>query len=88
MSAPTDEQLRQSLTRYQSSLATRAAASKPSAELVQLDHWYRTELRATLQERKQEGTGAFLTTEELVKLMQWKLAVSSSHAYLLTSATQ
>lgn len=80
---PTDAQLRQSLERYDDSLALRAAASKSSADLVALDSWYRQDLRALVSAR----TPPHLTVAELGKLMEWKLAVrlpsSSLHQRLI-----
>ncbi|BGP25777.1 hypothetical protein Rt10032_c06g2810 [Rhodotorula toruloides] len=63
------------LTHSPQALTLRANASNSSTDLVELDGWYRGTLRETLQEReKEDERGAFLVKEELVKLMQWKLA--------------
>lgn len=74
---PTDQDLRLALTSYPRALALRASKSKTSTELAQLDAWLRgAELRKVLDERIESESGAYLDTDELVKLMRWKLAVS------------
>ena len=77
MAQPTDAQLRQALTTYDDSLALRAAASKSSADLVELESWYRQDLRALVSSRAEAGS-CHVTVAELGKLMEWKLAVRSS----------
>lgn len=64
--------LQKSLERYEEAL------TKKSNKLPDLDHWYRNELQQTIQSRKTSKKGAYLTTTELVKLMKWKLTVSSN----------
>ncbi|BGP01033.1 hypothetical protein RTG_02788 [Rhodotorula toruloides ATCC 204091] len=72
---PSRTDLVAALARYPQSLVLRANASKSSADLVELDGWYRGALRETLKKREEEDKrGAFLEKEELVKLMRWKLA--------------
>ncbi|GAA6028685.1 hypothetical protein JCM8097_007346 [Rhodosporidiobolus ruineniae] len=73
---PSRADLDAALARYPTALSLRAKASKQSAGLVDLDAWYRGELREVVAERKKEDTGgeAELTREELGKLMLWKLA--------------
>ena len=68
---PTDAELRAALAKYDASLATRAAASKASADLVELDHWFRTELRPTVA----SSAPTSLSVVQLGRLMDWKLAV-------------
>lgn len=63
------DELQTSLPRYEEALA------KKSNKLPDLDNWYRNELRSIVQSRKASKEGAYLTTEELVKLMKWKLTV-------------
>lgn len=47
-----------------------------SEKLVELDDWYRKDLHTFLQDRNNDDKqGAFLTSDELVKLMKWKLTV-------------
>ncbi|KAK4690377.1 hypothetical protein P7C70_g9599, partial [Phenoliferia sp. Uapishka_3] len=72
MAPPTDAQLHDALSHYSSSLSTRASASKSSADLVDLDLWFRTTLR---EQVKDPSTP--LTIPDLGKLMEWKLAVRS-----------
>lgn len=73
---PSRADLVAALARYPQSLVLRANASKSSADLVELDEWYRGALRDTLKKRDEEDKrGAFLKKEEVVKLMRWKLAV-------------
>ncbi|GAA5908697.1 hypothetical protein JCM6882_008177 [Rhodosporidiobolus microsporus] len=73
---PSKAELDTALSRYPQSLALRAAASKSSKDLVELDEWYRVDLRETTASRRKENEGgeAYLTQEELGKLMRWKLA--------------
>ncbi|GAA5860839.1 hypothetical protein JCM3774_003160 [Rhodotorula dairenensis] len=80
---PTRSQLDAALARYPEALSLRAKASKSSAELVELDDWYRSELRTTVRERRQQKrdeahasseTPEWLSKDELSRLMQWKLA--------------
>lgn len=82
MSSPTPAQLEQALNAYPRALTLRAAASKSSADLVELDDWYRTALPDVLAERKrQENNGrSYLEVAELGRLMEWKLAVRCSPA--------
>ncbi|XP_015276367.1 PREDICTED: uncharacterized protein LOC107118524 [Gekko japonicus] len=47
-----------------------AAKGKKQKELVTLDKWYQEELPAAIAERKER----YLTREDLVKLMAWKLS--------------
>ncbi|BGP33336.1 hypothetical protein JCM10296v2_005134 [Rhodotorula toruloides] len=72
---PSRADLVAALARYPQSLILRANASKSSADLVELDGWYRGTLRETLKKReKEDERGGFFEKEELVKLMRWKLA--------------
>jgi hypothetical protein len=77
MAPPADAELRLALTTYSTALKLRAAAFKSSADLVSLDHWYRTELGEVIERRRaaNDAGTSYLTVEELGKLMQWKLAV-------------
>ena len=63
----TKDQLRAAHVRYEEALQLK------SDKLLALDQWYRSELSSTLQARQRDQDGAFLTTDELVKLMHWKL---------------
>ncbi len=63
-------ELQKSLERYEEALL------KKSNKLPDLDAWYRNELQSMVQSRKSSEEGAYLTTDELVKLMKWKLTVS------------
>ncbi|GAA5825096.1 hypothetical protein JCM11251_006097 [Rhodosporidiobolus azoricus] len=73
---PSKADLDTALSQYPTSLALRAKASKSSKDLVELDEWYRGELRTLMAERRREDKAgeAFLTQVELGKLMRWKLA--------------
>ncbi|GAA5972060.1 hypothetical protein JCM11641_002476 [Rhodosporidiobolus odoratus] len=73
---PSHAQLQAALAQYPRALSLRAHASKASKDLVELDEWSRVELRDQVsQRRKENGEGtAFLTREELGKVMTWKLA--------------
>ena len=77
---PTRSELDAALARYPEALSLRANASKTSADLVQLDSWYRTDLRSEVHRRRatsEDGAKpqSWLSRDELSKLMQWKLAV-------------
>lgn len=77
---PSQSELQSALSAYPAALDLRAEASpKTSADLVELDGWYRGELRDSMETRRAENEegNAFLTLEEVEKLMQWKLAVRS-----------
>merc|ERR1712168_1482206 len=60
------------LTKYQEALNAKAYAksSKPET-LLKLDKWYQTELPKKIKSR---GTDAFLTHDEIVQTIKWKLA--------------
>jgi len=60
-------ELEESIPRYEEALA------KKSNKLPDLDNWFRKELTPMVHSRKSSKEGAYLTTEELVKLMKWKL---------------
>ena len=64
-------QLRPALARYGDALAQKAASSERTKDLVELDHWFRTELRTNIQAR----SPAHLTQKELSKIVKWKLSV-------------
>ncbi|KAK0542355.1 hypothetical protein OC844_007811 [Tilletia horrida] len=70
----THKDLKAKLARYDEALQVRSEASTQSRDLVKQDAWYRTTLRGSLQKRKADKDGAFMTKDEMVKLMQWKLA--------------
>lgn len=70
--SPTHDELLQALKAYPESLALRAKASKSSKDLVDLDSWFRSDIGPDLRIKKRG-----LTVEELGKLMEWKLAVST-----------
>jgi len=78
---PSHSELMTALDRYPAALELRAAASARSANLVQLDTWYRGSLfpvmkeRMTAEENEEADPGVRMTKEELVELMEWKLAV-------------
>ena len=75
---PTTDELLDALSRFDAALATRAAAVKRSADLVELDEWMRGTLRPAVAKR----TDGALLPEELFKLMDWKLAVRpNSHQW-------
>lgn len=79
-SMPTRTELDAALARYPEALSLRAKASKTSADLVQLDSWYRTDLRNEVHRRRatsgdEAEAETWLARDELSKLMQWKLAV-------------
>lgn len=76
---PTRTELDAALARYPEALSLRAKASKTSADLVQLDSWYRTDLRNEVHRRRatsgdEAEAETWLARDELSKLMQWKLA--------------
>ncbi|TNY21497.1 hypothetical protein DMC30DRAFT_350519 [Rhodotorula diobovata] len=77
---PSHSELMTALDRYPAALELRAAASARSANLVQLDTWYRGSLfpvmkeRMTAEENEEADPGVRMTKEELVELMEWKLA--------------
>lgn len=74
---PSHRELIKALSSYDAALKLRAKATKTSQDLVELDEWYRGELRDEVEIRRQEHESdeAFFTVEELGKLMKWKLAV-------------
>ena len=57
------------------------ALEKKSAALPQLDRWYRIELPELILQRRHanDGCAGFVTQEELVQLMKWKLTVSAPY---------
>jgi len=76
---PSKATLEPALASFASALSTKQNSTSRSSKLVELDSWYRGELRSTLAKRKEEKAGKlYLEKAELEKLMQWKLAVSSS----------
>lgn len=75
--SPTHEELLAALSLYPQSLSLRAKMSKQSKDLVALDSWVRNNLAPDLR-IQQRG----LTTQELGKLMEWKLAVRTPHSEL------
>ena len=73
---PSKATLEASLTRYSASLSLKQSTPR-SSSLVELDKWYRTELRAKLTKRKDgKESKLYLKKEDLEKLMKWKLAVN------------
>ncbi|KDN50804.1 hypothetical protein K437DRAFT_254974 [Tilletiaria anomala UBC 951] len=62
------EDLKAALANYSGALELKAASSKTSNDLVALDAWFRGDLRERIQ------TVGYLTKEDIVKLMKWKLA--------------
>lgn len=86
---PTDDQLRDALARYSTALTLRANSSKSSVSLTDLDKWYRNDLRDLIAQRRKEDKsagGAWISQEELGKLMQWKLAVRFSSFFVFIRA--
>ncbi|GAA5903578.1 hypothetical protein JCM5296_001363 [Sporobolomyces johnsonii] len=73
---PSKAELEAALARYPAALELRAQASKTSRDLVQLDSWYRRDLRDALRARidQHEQNEAWLLKDELTRLMDWKLA--------------
>ncbi|SCV73600.1 BQ2448_7526 [Microbotryum intermedium] len=86
---PTLAQLLAALSYYPTSLTLRANASNSSKDLVELDHWFRVELRqklgifdsanddvgATKMKTKRSASKlGLLDSDDLTKLMRWKLA--------------
>lgn len=71
------------MSNYPSALRLKADSTKSSQDLVELDKWYRGELRETMAKRREEHERdeAFFTVEEVGKLMKWKLAVRSLSLY-------
>ncbi len=78
----TSEELEDGLKSYKAALERRVDQIKadpardpqaPAPDLVELDRWYRTDLRKAIAERKPE---AYITQEELVGILKWKHAVS------------
>eukprot|EP00904_Undaria_pinnatifida_P002693 jgi/Undpi1/12424/HiC_scaffold_5.g02096.m1 len=63
----------------------RLSEEKGRLGLVELDAWWRTELPAALRSRAPE---AFLTKEELVKVVRWKLWMGVVRPNLLRFATE
>jgi len=60
------------LTKYQEALNAKAHAKSSRPEtLLKLDKWYQTELPKKIKAR---GTDAFLTHDEIVQTIKWKLA--------------
>jgi hypothetical protein len=82
-SMPSHNDLKAALSIYPSALRLKADSTKSSQDLVELDKWYRGELRETLAKRREENEKdeAFFTVEEVGKLMKWKLAVRSLFLY-------
>jgi hypothetical protein len=68
--AVSEEDLKKAHLRYNEAVKIK------STKLVELDEWYREDLPAVIEKRKATKEGVYLTTEELVKLMRWKLTVS------------
>lgn len=61
------------LTKYQEALVTKAHAKSSKPEnLIKLDKWFQTELPKKIKSRGTEGR--FLTHEEIVQCIKWKLA--------------
>lgn len=80
--SPSREQLKDALLRYDEATERRAAStSKSSREIVELDAWRSDELRAALNKRKPD---AFLSKDELVKLLSWKVSVRRCSRRLCT----
>ncbi|BGP56516.1 hypothetical protein JCM8202_004588 [Rhodotorula sphaerocarpa] len=81
---PDRSELDAALARYEEALHLRAAVSKSSRDLVGLDSWYREQLRSKLV-NESAGAGSNdgdsaggkpreLGKDDLVRLMEWKLA--------------
>ncbi|GAA5858797.1 hypothetical protein JCM1840_006560 [Sporobolomyces johnsonii] len=81
---PSKAELEAALARYPAALELRAQASKTSRDLVQLDSWYRRDLRDALRARmdQHEQNEAYLLKDELTRLMDWKLARGTWHPRL------
>ncbi|GAA5927022.1 uncharacterized protein JCM15063_000434 [Sporobolomyces koalae] len=72
---PSKATLDAALARYAASLATKQASTARSSTLVDLDEWYTTTLREPLKQRQSQSEGEYwLEQDELLRLMQWKLA--------------
>lgn len=69
----THAQFEFTLTKYQEALVTKAHAKSSKPEnLIKLDKWFQTELPKKIKSRGTEGR--FLTHEEIVQCIKWKLA--------------
>ncbi|ORY62734.1 hypothetical protein BCR35DRAFT_270665 [Leucosporidium creatinivorum] len=88
MSSPTPVELKEALVAYPRALTLRAAASKSSNDLIELDRWYRTELRELVVERmaQDKERRGYLEVAELGRLMEWKLARGKWRPRLVTLA--
>lgn len=81
MNKPTTEELNFALTNYSNAILSKSKYSKSSNNLIELEEFYRNELKSILIERRklnktgEESNDCYLTREELGKLMEWKLAV-------------
>ncbi|KAI0462859.1 hypothetical protein LJB42_003662 [Komagataella kurtzmanii] len=58
---------------YPKALKAKAQTKKDQAKLLQLDKWKEEEISKTLDHRYQKESHLFLTKEELIKLVEWKL---------------
>ncbi|KAM0791705.1 hypothetical protein ACM66B_003977 [Microbotryomycetes sp. NB124-2] len=67
-SFPTDSVLRRALAQYNKALELRANETKRSQHLNELDQWYNTTLKNTIEGRAELGS------HDLIELMKWKLA--------------
>eukprot|EP00892_Ulva_mutabilis_P008644 jgi/Ulvmu1/6151/UM028_0007.1 len=67
---------------YQAALQAYAASKKGKESLVELDRWYRTELRDAVQSRDPKHA----TKQELVKVVKWKLTRGTWRPRLLSYA--
>ena len=64
-----DERILNSALRSYDSILIDLAHSKKKEELIEIDKWLWTSFRITVEERNPR----FVTKEELVKIMKWKL---------------
>lgn len=88
---PDRSELDAALARYEEALHLRAALSKSSRDLVGLDSWYREQLRSKLVNESagagsKDGDSAGgkpreMGKDDLVRLMEWKLAVGHLHPF-------
>lgn len=83
MPSVTSEELEAALVNYSLALTSRSKVSvRTSKDLVELDSWYRNDLKTIIADRRNEKGKAkeaegstYLTREDLGRLMEWKLAV-------------
>lgn len=68
---------RSSLAQYDTSVAEHAKTSKRRGKLVELDEYVRVKLADSIASREEEAGGGWMSKEELCKVVEWKIIVST-----------